>query len=350
MNLKELSKILNLSQTTVSRALNGYPEVSEATRNRVNAAARKYHYIPNTRAQGLATGRTHAVGHVIPMSTKHEVVNPVFTDFVAGASEVYSRENYDMHLTIVPDTGEEHAYRKIAAKGSVDGVIVHGPVKNDPRINLLKTIGMPFVVHGRSKGDDSNDYTWVDMNNIRAFERATQFLIDLGHKRIALLNGLIGMDFADRRLTGHLKALKANGIPEDKALCFSDEMTEDYGYVATMTAMQQGNPPTAFLASSIIVGIGIRRACSELGLTFGKEVSLIVHDDELSYFRNGTTEPIYTATRSSVRQAGHICAQLLMDQIADPTLPPRHVLLEAELIIGNTTGPAPQTPNAPKPS
>jgi LacI family transcriptional regulator len=343
MNLKELSKILNLSQTTVSRALNGYPEVSEATRNRVNAAAHTHNYIPNTRARSLATGRTHAVGHVIPLSTKHEVVNPVFTDFIAGASEVYARENYDMHLTVVPDTGEEPAYRKIAAKGSVDGVIVHGPTKNDPRISLLKNIGMPFVVHGRSAGDGTNDYAWVDMNNTRAFERATQFLIDLGHRRVALLNGLIGMDFADRRLTGYKKALQASDIPHDPELSCSDEMTEDYGFSTTMALMALESPPTAFLASSIIVGIGIRRACGELGLTLGKEVSLIIHDDELSYFRNGSAEPIYTATRSSVRHAGHICAELLMEQISNPTVAPRHVLLEAELIIGNTTGPAPTT-------
>ena len=90
MNLKELSSILGLSQTTVSRALNDYPEVSEATRRRVKEFARKHNYSPNTRAKGLATGRSMAIGHVIPISTQHEIVNPVFADFIAGAGEVYS--------------------------------------------------------------------------------------------------------------------------------------------------------------------------------------------------------------------------------------------------------------------
>lgn len=342
MNLKELSAILNLSQTTVSRALNGYPEVSEATRERVDKAARDHNYVPNTRARGLATGRTHAVGHVIPLSTKHEVVNPVFTDFIAGASEIYSQENYDMHLSIVPDTDEETAYRKIASKGSVDGVIVHGPVENDPRIELLQSIGMPFVVHGRSNAEFNQDYAWVDMNNKRAFERATKFLIDLGHHRIGLLNGLESMDFAMRRRAGYQSALDAAGLASDPSLCLSDEMTEDYGYEATMAFFNRDAPPTAILASSIIIGIGVRRACSELGLTLGKELSLIIHDDELSYFRNGGAVPAYTATRSSVRMAGLTCAELLMEQIATPDGPLRHVLLEAELIIGNTTGPAPK--------
>jgi LacI family transcriptional regulator len=342
MNLKELSAFLNLSQTTVSRALNGYPEVSEATRDRVGRAAREHHYIPNTRAQGLATGRTHAVGHVIPLSTKHEVVNPVFTDFIAGASEIYARENYDMHLTVVHDTNEEAAYRKIASKGSVDGVIVHGPVENDPRIKLLQSIGMPFVVHGRSNAELDQDYAWVDMNNKRAFERATKFLTDLGHRRIGLLNGLESMDFAIRRRAGYQSALDAAGIVSDPSLCRSEEMTEDYGYESTMAFCARDTPPTAILASSIIVGIGVRRACSELGITLGKELSLIVHDDDLSYFRNGAAASQYTATRSSVRQAGFTCAELLMEQIANPDIPKRHVLMEAELIIGSTTGPAPR--------
>ena len=85
MKLKELSELLNLSQTTVSRALNGYPEVSEATRRRVQAAAKAHGYRPNIRARSLATGRAMAIGHVIPVTAQHEMVNPVFTDFLAGA-------------------------------------------------------------------------------------------------------------------------------------------------------------------------------------------------------------------------------------------------------------------------
>lgn len=245
INLKQLSELLGLSQTTVSRALNGYPEVSEATREKVQAAADKFNYSPNARARGLATGRTHAVGHVIPLSTEHEVVNPVFTDFIAGASEIYSRENYDMHLTVVPDTSEAEAYRRIANKGSADGVIVHGPKKDDPRITLLQEIGMPFVVHGRSGHAQEDSYTWVDMNNTRAFERATEFLLDLGHTRIGLLNGLETMDFAAKRRDGFRKALAARGVEENPAYLRDEEMTEDYGYQETKSLLSMEVPPTA---------------------------------------------------------------------------------------------------------
>ena len=150
MNLKELATKLGLSPTTVSRALNGYPEVNEATRERVMAAAKRHNYQPNARAIRLATGRAFAVGHVIPIATRHEIVNPVFADFIAGAGEVYSRNDYDMLLSVVPDAEEESTYRALKSKGNVDGVIVHGPQLDDRRIALLDEIGLPFVVHGRA--------------------------------------------------------------------------------------------------------------------------------------------------------------------------------------------------------
>ena len=109
MNLKELATKLGLSPTTVSRALNGYPEVNEATRERVMAAAKRHNYRPNTRAIRLATGRALAIGHVIPLATRHEIMNPIFADFIAGAGEIYSRNGYDMLLSVVPDEDEEKA-------------------------------------------------------------------------------------------------------------------------------------------------------------------------------------------------------------------------------------------------
>lgn len=338
MNLKELARKLDLSPTTVSRALNGYPEVNEATRERVAAAAKRYNYKPNTRAIRLATGRAMAVGHVIPVATRHEIVNPVFADFIAGAGEVYSRNGYDMLLSIVPDDNEERVYRELKSRGTVDGVILHAPNMEDPRIPLLVELGIPFVVHGRATGT-ALPYSWVDVNNRRAFLRATEFLLDLGHRRIGLLNGLEKMDFAIRRRTGYEDALASRGIPDDPEIMVSEEMTEAAGYRATRAMMALPNPPTALLASSIIMGFGIRRALEDMGLAMGRDVSVIVHDDDLSYMRNGEDVPVFTATRSSVREAGRRAADMLISIITGKVLAPQEQLLEAELIIGQSTGP-----------
>jgi LacI family transcriptional regulator len=339
MNLKELATKLGLSPTTVSRALNGYPEVNEATRERVMAAAKRHNYHPNTRAIRLATGRAMAVGHVIPIATRHEIVNPVFADFIAGAGETYSRNNYDMVLSVVPDDEEEATYRGLKSKGNVDGVIVHAPRMKDPRIALLREIGLPFVVHGRATGT-ADPYCWLDVNNRRAFQRATEFLLDLGHARIALVNGLEYMDFAIRRRTGYLDALAQRGIAADPDLMASNEMTEIAGFRATQGMLSLPRPPTAIVASSMISGMGARRAVESAGLVVGRDVSIIIHDDDLSYMKNGEDVPIFTATRSSVREAGRLAAEMLLNVIARPDAGPQQRLLEAELIIGQSTGPA----------
>jgi len=339
MNLKQLADSLGLSQTTVSRALNGYPEVSEGTRKLVERAAEQNSYRPNTRARSLATGRTQTIGHVIPISTKHEMMNPVFSDFIAGAGEAYSNAGYDMMLTIVPDDAESSTYRALALRKTVEGIVIHGPRNDERRIGLLQELGMPFVVHGRASDEDSN-YSWVDVNNRRAFKRATELLLDLGHTRIALINGLPTMDFARRRQQGFDAAHAERGLAINPNWLRNDEMTEHYGYQAAMDMLAAKDAPTAFLVSSMISTIGVRRALEENGLTVGKDVSIITHDDALSYLGNGRDVPIFTATRSSVREAGRIAATLLLDLIKDPNRTPRQVLLEAELMLGNSTGPA----------
>jgi LacI family transcriptional regulator len=340
MNLKELAKELGLSQTTVSRALNGYPEVAEATRRRVAEAAERLNYRPNTRARSLATGRSMAIGHVIPLSTKNEIMNPIFADFIAGAGETYYRSGYDMVLTVVNDSDEARVYRELATKGAVDGLIVHAPRTGDPRIALLKEIGLPFVVHGRTSAGDA-DYSWVDVNNRRAFQRATEFLLDLGHRRIGLVNGLETMDFAARRRDGYLRALRGRGIAPDEALMASDDMTEGHGFRAARRMMALPDAPTAFLSASMISALGIRRAIEEMGLRMGRDVSIVTFDDDLSYLRNGTDIPIFTSLRASVREMGRQSAQMVLDRIAEPGLPPRQVLIEADLMVGQSTGPAP---------
>ena len=342
MNLKELAAKLGLSPTTVSRALNGYPEVNAATRDRVVAAASRHNYRPNARAIRLATGRALAVGHVIPLNTRSEIMNPIFADFIAGAGEIYSRNGYDMILSVVPDEAEDSTYRDLMSRGTVDGVIVHAPKTNDPRIKVLKDLGLPFVVHGRASGTEL-DYSWVDVNNRRAFLRATEFLLDLGHRRIALVNGLERMDFAVRRRAGFTDALTARALTPDPALLSSDEMTEINGHRAAERALSLPQPATAFLAASMLQGMGIRRAIEGRGLRLGRDVSVIIFDDDLSYLRNGEDVPIFTATRSSVREAGRLSAEMLLTLIAQPGNPPQHRLLEAELILGQSTGPIPNS-------
>jgi LacI family transcriptional regulator len=339
MNLRELADSLGLSQTTVSRALNGYPEVRAETRARVLAAARAANYTPNTRARRLATGRAMTIGHVIPLAGKTEMVNPIFSDFLAGAGEVYAREGYDMLLSVVGAGGAGDAYRQMAANGSVDGVMLQGPQIDDARVPLLQELGLPFLVHGRT--GTGTDYSWLDVANTSAFRRATEFLLDFGHRRIALINGQESFDFAARRRAGYEEALTARDIALKADHMTSDVMTEAYGYAAAAAMLDAPDPPTAFVVSSIIPAIGVRRAAGERGLRLGRDLSLICHDDVLSYLSNDTEGPAFTATRSSIRSAGARCAEILIDLIRNPDQPPVQELWDVELTVGRSTCPAP---------
>lgn len=335
MNLKELATHLELSPTTVSRALNGYPEVSEKTRKRVMDAAEANNYHPSHHASGLAKGKANAIGHVIPLS-KHMVMNPHFSDFISGAGDVYCKAGYDMLIRVVAEGEEEAVYKALAKDGRVDGVIVHGPANYDARIEALQEIGLPFVVHGRTNQDE-NSYNWVDVNNLRAFKRATNFLIDLGHRDIAFINGFEFMNFAMRRRAGYEEALQEANIELNPDIMFTGEMTEPQGYESVKQLLQRSKPPTAVLLSSILPSLGAVRAIQEAGLKLGKDISIVTFDDQLSFLQNSGDIPMFTSVRSSIRDAGVRVAEILLDQINNPKAELYHELWEAELVLGTST-------------
>ncbi len=338
VNLKQLAQALGISQTTVSRALNGFPEVSEKTRHKVRAMAQQLNYVPSQHATKLATGKSKTIGHVIPQSD-HLMINPLFSDFLAGAGETCSRAGYDMLMSVVPREQEEQTYRNLFASKRVDGVIVHAPLVKDDRVTLLQQLSIPFVVHGRCADDDTS-YTWLDVNNRRSFERVTHLLIDLGHHRIGLLNGLENMTFAQRRRTGFLQALSERKIEMDQGLMFAQDMTEPYGYNRMREMLELPSPPTAVVCASILPAMGALRAVQEARLEPGKDISIVTHDDVLSFLTNNRDVPIFTAVRSSIKTAGMRCAELLINEIENPHTDPVHELWEAELVLGASTGPA----------
>lgn len=339
MTLKEFAKLVGMSQTTVSRALNGHPEVNEKTRARLIEAARHHGYAANDHARFLATGHASIIGCVIPVTGRSEIVNPIYADFLAGAGEECSARRFDINLSMVADDEQAQAYRRLKSKGLIGGVIVQFPRHDDSRPALLDSIGLPYVVHGRVTGHDA-PYSWVDVNNQRAFERATGFLLQLGHRRIAFLNGIEDFDFAYRRRQGYLAALRDAGLSADPAMMASCEMTAAYGYGQTKRLLAMPDPPTAILCSATTIATGIRQAAEERDLTLGVDLSVVTFDDDLSYYANRDTVPFFTAMRSGVRMAGRLCAQRLIERMGTRNTPATtQDLLEAELVVGRSTAP-----------
>ncbi|WP_339107215.1 LacI family DNA-binding transcriptional regulator [Thioclava sp. GXIMD4216] len=337
MTLKDLARQLGLSPTTVSRALNGFPEVAEATRLRVCEAARESGYHPNMQARRLATGRAMAIGHILPMAPEHDLVNPVFADFIAGAGEIYALRGYDLVMTLVPAQDEEAAYRAMAAKHNVDGVILHGARQNDPRPALLRSLGLPFVTHGRPPASSETDL-WVDAHHEAAFEQLTALLLDQGHRQIAFINSPDPLQSSAYRRTGFERAFLARGLEVPRLYMVAGEVSDETGRDAAAEMLSWEQRPSAFVTASLMAAMGVRRAVEDTGHVLGRDISVVTWDDELSFVSNRGLNPLYTTMKSPIREAGQRAAQMLIDRIETPEIAQSPLLIEPALLMGHSIG------------
>jgi len=338
MKLKDLADRLGLSQTTVSRALNGYPEVSPATRERVMDAARRFDYRPNASARRLATGRAGAVGAVL-RTDRSQMFDPHYVEFLAGLGERLAEREIDIVLGTSRLNDEMASYSRLAAGTRVDALILSSPEISDDRVRLLTTLGMPFILHGRTV--DQPAHAWLDIDNEDGFRHATNHLLDLGHRRIALVNGPTRFTFAAHREKGFRSALAGRGVTVDEQLIGEGIMTDEVGFRLAEAFLAKRPRPTAILVSSMMMALGAFRAIRSAGLTLGKDVSMIAHDDVFPFLNADRMVPTMSTTRSSIRAAGNRVAELTLELIAGRKPETIHELWPVDLVVRASTGPAP---------
>lgn len=335
MRLKDLAEHLGLSQTTVSRALNGYPEVNEATRLRVSETAARLGYRPNASALRLATGRAGAVGMVVRGSSEY---GPHTSEFMGGAGSRLAEAEIDLVVATVETYQDEiNAYRRFAASQKVDALILQSPRLQDERAELLMDLGIPFVLHGRT--NVGRPVAWMDIDNTGAVERATSHLLDLGHRHIALLNGIKGRTFSEHREIGYLAALSARGIAVDPGLMGNSIFTDEVAFRMAQAMLERRPRPTAFLAGSMMTALGVFRAIRQAGLTLGQEVSMIAHDDVFPYLNADNMYPTMSTTRSSIRAAGARMGELILQVLSGKPVADIHELWPVELVLRESSGP-----------
>jgi LacI family transcriptional regulator len=338
MKLKELADALGLSQTTVSRALNGYPEVSEATRRRVHEAASRLNYRANPSARRLATGRAGAVGVVLP-SNRHLLLDPHYVEFLAGLGERLVEDEIDIVLSPVRASDELASYRRIAAGKRIDALIVSNPLVADERVALLADLGLPFVLHGRT--GSPTPHAWLDVDNHGGFRRATTHLLELGHTRIALINGATRFTYASDRERGYRDALAAHGVAADERLMAEGPMTDEVGYRVTERFLAERPRPTALLVSSMMSALGAFRATRAAGLELGRDISMIAHDDVFPFLNAEGMVPPMATTRSSIRAAGTRVAELAIELLAGRPAEEIHELWPVDFVVRSSVGPPP---------
>jgi DNA-binding LacI/PurR family transcriptional regulator len=278
--IARLAQELGISTGTVSRALNGKQDVNEETRRKVLEAARRLGYAPNQAARSLAQGTTRSVGFVIDLDPESAAASDYFFMGVFdGVQSVLSQHGLDLLVLPCPTDQDPFAYlQRIVARGVVDGMILSGTKRVDPRIDHLIAAGVPFVTLGRSSS--GRDYSWIDLDFEGVVEVAMERFFALGHTRIALTVPHGEVNFGSIFRDAYQAALTSRGIPFDPALVFETRRSEQAGYDIVDPLLALGNAPTAVLLMYEVSAIGVYRRLAELGLRPGRDLAVIGFRDE----------------------------------------------------------------------
>jgi len=333
INLRQLAKLLELSPTTVSRALADYSDVSAKTRWRVREIAKKHKYFPNPVAQRLQKGKTETIG--IALSPGYNYFKDTFfVDLLAEISISLSKIGYDLTIAIAPDSSKEiDSLKRIVQGKRVDGIILTMTKANDNRISYLLDQDFPFVLYGRT--EDSRPHAFVDMDGEMAFREACKLLIELGHNRIALINGESEYMFPKFCLDGYKNGFKSAGINFDPKLVKEWRQNDNKinSFQHTLALMKLSKPPTAILFYTEAAP-GILQALQQINLKVGKDVSLIGYED-LDIAK--TSIPSLTTICPPMRDAAKKIVEMLMNIIDGCPQDELKKIFKAEMTIRQST-------------
>lgn len=334
MNIKSLAKELGLSTSTVSRALNGYSDVNEDTRQRIEQAAKALGYRPNAGARRLVRGSTEAVGIVYSAGVEN-LGNPQFLDMAGGLAERLHADHFDLMLAVASDEMDLDIYDRLFRGGRVDAVVLPNTRVSDPRVNYLREKGYPFLAYGRTA--DCSDYSWFDFDNEAGSALAVQHLHALGHQRIAYVHSPLELNFAQQRHQGFQRGLRQAGLPFDAAWLAGPAVDRRGGRNAVHKLMALPNRPTAIVVDNNLGGIGVLRGVLELGLQLGRDVSVVVHglipNDSLLAGLEATM-----VTQPTAYSTGVCMAEMVLQLLREPASGPFQILRQPELVAGETTG------------
>ncbi|MCC9624444.1 substrate-binding domain-containing protein [Thalassospira sp. MA62] len=337
MSISRLAQHLGLSEGTVSRALNDYPDIAEKTRARVRKAAEKLHYRPSTFARRLARGVVETIGFVLPSRQGHQI-DPFLAEILDGLATELALSDWDLLVAAVPEDHDEvEVMERLIQSGKVGGFVVARTLRNDPRIDYLRTSHVPFVALGRTENAD--DYAWLDIDNEKAFVDAVTHLVELGHRRIAYLGGDPQLNYAWQRRQGYLRAtgdLACDIHPGYVRDNICDELT---ARDAVNDLLNHPDRPTALVCVTDTVAIGAMHALAHAGIRVGHEISVIGFD---GLPMGAAIHPGLTTMSQTSHQIGRQVGRIVVAQASAPEPEFSQTLWEATLTIrGSANPPAP---------
>ena len=335
MNLKSLARTLGISKTTVSRALNGYPEVNVNTRERVLAAAKEAGYEANPMARSLAVGRTNVFGIIYPLLPS-DLGDPMFLGVVGGMSAALEKNKMNLIIAPVSPQNELPSYEQMVRGKRVDGLVVSRTLVHDERIAYLVKKGFPFVAHGRT--ELSQPYAWFDYDNEAGIRLACETLFQEGHQRIALVSAPLQFNFACQRKESFIACMKAAGLEADPRYLPDNTLDRRTGYQAMQDLLACSPRPTAVIIDNHLSGVGAVRALLDAGIEIGKDMSIIVWGSiEDSLVGSNVT----TIDQPNPNGAGAKMTEMLSALVAGTDPAALQVLWQPVLLPGATVGRCP---------
>jgi DNA-binding LacI/PurR family transcriptional regulator len=325
--LDQVAERAGVGRGTVSRVINGSPQVSEHTRLAVEAAVAELGYVPNLAARALVTRRTDAVALVISESEERVFSEPFFAGVVRGISARVSAAGRQLVLALA--VAPERPLERYLTAQHVDGVLLVSLHGDDPLPELLRGRGLPVVLGGRPPAGYGGPF--VDVDNVGGAQAGVAHLVARGRRRIATISGPQDMGAGQDRLAGYRAALAGAGLAEDPALVAEGDFSEVSGLQA-MRRLLAGHPDVdAVFAANDLMAIGALRALRDAGRRVPEDVAVVGFDDSPL---SRVTDPPLSTVRQPVEEMGSTMADMLVRFIsgADAGIH-RSAVLPTELVV-----------------
>lgn len=333
VTIKDIARQLNLSASTVSRALNDHPAISPETKKRVLECVDRQNYTPNRNARNLVNRQNHTIGFMIP-----DISDSFFSHSAFGVEEVLYRSGHEIAYSSTgrnPERVRDFLVR--AREYRYSGVFLTPDAWDDALIDMVHKIGIPVVSLRRKTPRTDPEIPYVDSDHYGGCREATEYLISLGHTDIGMLTSETIIN--TERLQGYEETIRRNGLRPhincETSLPHSSVRYE-VGYNAARTLLERNPEITALLATDDRFAIGAMEYLDHMGIDVPGDISVIGCDDRLE----GRLFPIQLSTvRQDLHELGRQAAEMLLRMIAEESFQPASVSLKSKLVLRRTTGP-----------
>lgn len=310
--IRQLAEHLDISIGTVSRALNGKPDVNEETRKRVLAAAEQLGYVANQSGRSLRQGTTNVIGLMI-QSSRETVENSdnFFLTVTGGLQSVFSRHNLDLIMLPCPHDEDPYEYlKRMVARRIADAMIISETQRVDKRFDLLAKAKIPFAALGRSLS--GAQHAWADLDFDGVANAAVDRLVAHGHRRIAISAPASEINLGIIFVEGYRRALERHGIAYDPALVLRAKSSEQGGYQIGDELLKLQDRPTAVILIYELMAIGLYRRLMEAGIVPGRDIAVVSFREAP---RAKFLQPALTCFRTSVHDLGVELAEILLSSM-----------------------------------